>query len=237
MKIFLRSAPHIPPPYSYELTIELRATESSIQAQVSYVFTNREELTEQEILDEGFEPDGDFAWQGKLPQNWLRYFHQLPNNLNPACEAIQVGDVEISIENNAQLFVPQLPDTWILFAQELFQAALEMEKVEKPLHIYFRFQGTVLPSNCEVDVSFARLSGKRKTADKAPEAEILWTDCQLLMALLFEGEETAGPIKKPSSQDLVAFSSDNQLWYVFGKNYHHAENEWVGKVLGILGLK
>jgi hypothetical protein len=237
MKIILQSASHIPPPYAYRLVIVLEPVNKGVQTEVSWVFTDREELSEQEILDEGFEPDGDFAWQGALPPNWLTYYQQLPNQLDLSRKAVQVGDVQISVEDNGKLLAPQMPKAWILFAQEHFQATLEMAKVEKPLHIYFRFQAPELPATCELDVSFARLAGKRKAIAQKPELEISWIDCQQLMALLFEGEETAPPVKKPTSHDMLAFSADKQLWHVYGKNYHHAENEWVGKVLGILGLK
>jgi len=237
MKIVLQSAEHIPPPYAYKLDIELEYFPNGLKSKVNWVFTDRESLSEQEIIDEGFEPNGDFLWSGNLSDLWANYLSSLPNQIHLSDTTLLEGDIQISIFKGNELYVPESPKLWILFAQELFQASLELVQIELPLHIFFQISMADIQHSCEVDVSFLKLQGRRRKQGNEAELALPWPNCQRLMSLLFEGEESGDPINKPSKLNAISFSIDRKNWMVYGKNYNHSENEWVSKVLAILDLK
>ncbi len=237
MKIILESAHHVPPPYSYKLIVDAEIHQNELLIDVNWTFTERDNLSAAEILDEGFEPDGDFTRKGKLPLNWVQYLKSLPSDLQKSSKPALAGDVQVSIFNDQGMLIPTIPEGWILFTQELFQASLELAQVELPLTLQIHSHVNQVKSEGELHVSFQQLEGKIHWKGNEQTEVLEWQKCQSLMALFFEGDETADPVKKPQFENSIAFSADNKHWLVYGKSYHHIENEWVGKVLGNLGLK
>ncbi|MGB5926852.1 MAG: hypothetical protein WBH03_01695, partial [Cyclobacteriaceae bacterium] len=60
-----------PPPYNYEYKLQLSLTgkgDISTRYELNYRF--RDELTEHDIMEEGFTMNDDFEWEGKLPKVW-----------------------------------------------------------------------------------------------------------------------------------------------------------------------
>jgi len=236
MKITLESVPHIPPPYAYRLSIELEESNQGFSVNINWHFTERETLTKAEILDEGFEPDGDFSWKGILPLSWVTYFKSLPTDFQKSEIPAIHGDVQIRVETEEGYLRPKQFDHWILFAQEMFQAGLEAAGVELPLQVHVRSSFDGKQAACEFNVSFQQHQGQVAISASEKPISLQWGECQKLLALFFEGDETADPVKNPIIENSVAFSTDKKYWMVFGKNYHHMEVEWVGKVLALLHL-
>ncbi|MDZ7607380.1 MAG: hypothetical protein U5K79_17750 [Cyclobacteriaceae bacterium] len=61
----------LPPPFShrYKLAIE-KSGEGSLNADLVLEYYGREELSDEDILDEGFTDNDNYLWNGKLPLIW-----------------------------------------------------------------------------------------------------------------------------------------------------------------------
>ena len=153
----------IPPPYcySYHLLIDQKS-ENNTEFEIFY--HDREELTDEEILEEGFSLTEKYAWKGNLPQAWL---NEIINTLNKT-SWLQENSKRNAEESGIHITVideklkphegePSDKKIWEYLMQEIIQAIYEIDKLESPL--YIRFQEVIKgrsEERIELDISFAK---------------------------------------------------------------------------------
>ncbi|HWV33270.1 MAG TPA: hypothetical protein VN038_26610, partial [Dyadobacter sp.] len=73
--IRFQTAPVVPAPFAhfYTLKMDIQSAED-LRVDFDIVYNDREELTEDEIFDEGFSTDDDYKWKGSLPAVWISEF-------------------------------------------------------------------------------------------------------------------------------------------------------------------
>ncbi len=154
-----------PPPYSYQYEFVLNPQHNQLQVSYQLTYTERNTLTEEEILEEGFMPNEDFSWEGPLPAIWLQALQEImaktqklkPNlsNDQPNLIRLQLTDME----NQLQEGVPNNLEGWEYFLQEMTQAVFELSQKEQTLIIRYREIGRHKQT---IDTSFQPVFSQRK---------------------------------------------------------------------------
>lgn len=185
---------HLPPPYALAYTLKLDFRQTSLLVDFQLEYLNREELTDEEILDEGYSLDSTFEWSGELDGVWVKELKAplLNAKLKSETEEANVW-IHIEIEGGKSGLVLD-PDEWEYRLQEIIQAIYEKAGYEKPLHMKFIEQSKGKNTFYELTGSFAtrtcQINGK----------ELSWDRMQLLMSdvfsMDFEGEWTEKPTKE-----------------------------------------
>jgi len=131
----------LPPPYSHVFRLALDWSTGVLSTQLDLHYTDREELTEEEIFDEGFSLEDDYRYQGNVPSVWIGPIKQLLQASRWTKKGIDEGGITLTpIEGSKSegLKIPSNQEEWQLMAQDLIQAIYELEKKEAPLTIQYR---------------------------------------------------------------------------------------------------
>ncbi|MFA0963585.1 hypothetical protein AB9P05_17405 [Roseivirga sp. BDSF3-8] len=135
----------IPPPYNYEYRIQLSfAGKGEIKTNYELNYRFRDELTEQEITEEGFTADDDFAWNGKIPGLWRREVLNLLSKTSWPKDQKTASLTEPYIQlfyktKDGETFkaVPAETELWDYFLQELVQGVYELAEKERYLEVRY----------------------------------------------------------------------------------------------------
>lgn len=187
--------PAVPPPYSHSYHIVVEENPAYLVISFKLRYTDRDELSEEEIQEEGFSPDDDFTWSGKLGKVWKQQldallkatrFHQNPS---------QGGDYAIEVRTEADgsgeskgFIAKKETYGWIYFIQELKQAILESESIEAPLTIeYLQIEGQN-QTGVVLNGSFADRTFTVRVGNK-PVEQLDWDVLRKTISLIFNETE------------------------------------------------
>ncbi len=123
----VRTDEAVPPPYKMRYQLSGTLTDDGLEVSYERHYLDRDELSEEEILEEGFTLDDDFAWSGVLPAVWndeLRRRWQQTTTLRPADAATLRLSVRTA-DGTLARGVPSDPPVWEYLLQELTQAVFE----------------------------------------------------------------------------------------------------------------
>jgi hypothetical protein len=131
----------IPPPFCHKYKIVI-SKKDKLYVSLDLEYFDRDELTEEEIYEEGFTDDDDFRWEGELPSVWgdeiakkLAYSNWRKNEiLRNDGASFRVKSVQAGI---SELRFPDKPLIFEMLSQEIIQAVFELGKKEAPLEIRF----------------------------------------------------------------------------------------------------
>ena len=219
----------VPPPYSHTYSFRLQFTSNKMQVAYTLHYTDREELSEEEIWEEGFTQDDDFHWEGSLPEVWREVLLGLWSQTRwVAPEEVSEGEenallITTTFEDGTspQAGVPEPTDEWEYLLQELTQAVYEAAQRERPLQIRYlqrSIQGEEYQLTLKVrflDRTFAVIHQRQKqTQQHTPP----WAEVKPLLSILYQLDyhsEQANP-KMPRSPGKYIDPGDG-LWYVLGQ--------------------
>lgn len=132
----------LPPPYSYAYGLALTLTEDGVRVVLDWRYTDRDELTDEEIADEGFIADDDFFWKGTLPAVWESALQALLRDTQWVSEtATDDSALSATLTRSSEVVASGSPGNrqeWEYFLQELVQAIYEAAQRERPLQIAYR---------------------------------------------------------------------------------------------------
>ncbi|WP_040396606.1 hypothetical protein, partial [Cesiribacter andamanensis] len=229
LDIFFDAGENVPPPFhsAYHLELSLKPDQLLVQFDLRYL--HREELSEEEILEEGFTLQDDWSWQGALPDLWRKaLLEQLRKSIWPnKPKEARPGDATLEIQLLSQpgelLFsgTPADPLMWEYFLQELIQAAYEVAGKEAPLEVHYR---EILPSKKHIDIwlnaSFAQREATawQEGLEGPKEATIGWAALKKLMKAVYlpeynYDEATDAQPKQPGRY----LETGEGLWFEFGQ--------------------
>lgn len=125
----------IPAPYSFSIKAEMTPGEE-ISVKFNLTYTDREELDEDEIADEGFSGNDDISWEGVLPPVWGASLEELISKTSWGAKASKRAHciVKVRVGNSAEQ-IPSQSDMWEYWLQELQQASMEAAKIERSLEM------------------------------------------------------------------------------------------------------
>lgn len=188
---------HLPPPFAFAYTLELDVKKNSLAVKYQLEYLNRDSLSEEEILEEGYSPDDDFQWNGELDNVWSMY-------IKPELQKIKTGQPKendpIWIHAKTDQVEGNLKDLeqWDFLLQELIQAIYEQSGYEKPLKLKIITRERGRSEFYEIDGQFttrsALINGK----------PIAWDVLQTLLSTIYtvEFDEEADPVKEPAGDGL-----------------------------------
>jgi hypothetical protein len=224
ISIFYSTPFDVPAPYSYEVSFEFK---DGINIDFQLIYTNRDDLTEDEILHEGFSENDNFSWKGVLDKVWQNEIEDL---LTKTTYRNSLQDQEIIIKRDGEENAPKNYKEWNLLIQDLIQAVFETSGKEMPwqLNLIVIKNGVIKKQELKVlfsrrDVDFAFGSNFRMD----------WSRAKKLMELIYLGEfdEQKANTQLPDKEG-VYLCFDQATWYKLGQaiTNPHGNKGYLGKL-------
>jgi len=229
--IRFQTASVVPAPYSHFYTLKLDITaKDQLTVDFDIKYLDRDELDEDDLLDEGFSPDDDYAWKGNVPAIWIDQFQDImaSSKIIRKREESEFEDfIEIELDENGKMVTiyPVDKERWSYFLQEFMQAVFEAGGREKPFELtYLEIDGDK-QKQLDLRASFAEKSFT-VVKDKAPARNLEWSQLQKIMDTVYKAEfvpDNASD-KKPSKNGKYITAGDG-LWYQMGVAIQETTNK------------
>lgn len=183
-----------PPPYSNHYHFLLKPQDNKLQLNYQLTYTERETLTEEEILEEGFTPDDDYTWKGSLPAVWLQALEEMlvkTNKLKPSLPKDQPNLIRLQLtdaENKKQEGIPDNLEGWEYFLQEMTQAVFEISQKEQTLVIHYREvskDGQILDVSFKPSFSKRNLQIETQQVGKKQRKTAIWKQLKPLLKAIY----------------------------------------------------
>lgn len=224
----------IPPPYSHVFRLALDWSKGSLQVQLDLHYTDRDELSEQEILDEGFTTQDDYSYQGALNKVWIKPVQELISQTKWTNKPLTEGGIYAILDENGKSGVSKTPanqDEWQLMAQDLIQAIYESVKKELPLKVSYRLVDSSDQIDCSLTVHFAdrQVIFEKKGKDRI----IHWEYAIQLMKMIFTPDYHYELAKEtPGSKRGAYIECGDGYWHELGKGVVNIDPSFdaVGKI-------
>ncbi len=191
---------------------------------VDLKYTDREDLSTDEILDEGYTMNDDFNWEGTLPGIWKKVVLDKINqsnfikNTQTSSENLPFLIVSLIHTNREiQELIPAEEKSWEPFLQEIIQAAFEKAGKERPLLIRFLAIIDNKAVSKELMLSFADRKLQITSRDDhgaAVKKSLSWQSGQKLMKNIYilDYADGKGTMELPQSDGYFIDVGDG-LWY------------------------
>lgn len=179
----------IPPPFCHRYKINISKSEKgTYKIELNLEYYDRDEITEDEIFDEGFTLGDDFKWAGELPTTWGKEIEKKLSTTNWKKKNSQGNNtsefiIKITQKNQSEILHPASTRIWEIFSQEIIQAVFELSKKEAPLLISFISESS---QGLKTDFifSFTNRSVLKETPQK-DKISINWIEGQKLLKYIF----------------------------------------------------
>ncbi|BDD09130.1 hypothetical protein FUAX_15620 [Fulvitalea axinellae] len=218
----------IPPPYCYTFQILIDYNKNML-VDFDLKYLDRDEITEAEILGEGFSLNDDYHWKGSLPKIWKEAIKENLQKTNWGNEkqrkAAEDTAINISLmDKNSKAFdgVPANKEMWEVFIQEMMQAVFELSGKEAPLTI--RYVDNV-PGQQPVEISLSlkfserTMQVEKKIGKNVENKSLSWSKIKNILKYIYIPDfdytlaKTSAPTKKGKFID-----TGEGLWFEFGKS-------------------
>lgn len=224
----------VPPPYSHVFRLALDWSKGGLSAALDLHYTERDELSEEEILDEGFTANDDYSYKGPLSAVWTKPLQQLYDKSRWTNKDIEEGGITVSPMEKGKdegVKIPANQEEWQLMAQDLIQAIYETAKKEAPLQVHYRLVENDLISDCSVTVHF---SNREVIFEKGGIAtSINWEYAIQLMKLVFTPDYHYEMAKEEPGKKRGAYiDCGDGYWHELGKGVVNIDPSFdaVGKI-------
>ncbi|MFN3488714.1 MAG: hypothetical protein ACK4YV_06260 [Emticicia sp.] len=218
-----QTAENIPAPFAHAIEIN-GSFEQDLELSFELTYLDREDMTEDELMDEGFTSSDDFTWKGTLPKVWSDVvFGSLKSANELFIKSLEPHQDFWQVDFNGKSFYPKNTDAFKYLIEELQQAVYEKAGREAPLRLTFLKNQS--GENMEVAVSASFIERKLQLirtniTDGSSETKVLaWDELNFILKNTFSGEFEAeyAHSKKPSHKGLFLNAGD-ELWYEVGKS-------------------
>lgn len=218
-----QTAENIPAPFAHAIEIN-GSFEQELELSFELTYLDREDMTEDELMDEGFSSNDDFTWKGTLPKVWSDVvFGSLKSANELFIKSLEPHQDFWQVDFNGKSFYPKNTDAFKYLIEELQQAVYEKAGREASLKLTFLKNQS--GENMEVAVSASFIERKLQLVrtniiDGTSETKVLaWDELNFILKNTFSGEFEAefAHSKKPSHKGLFLNAGD-ELWYEVGKS-------------------
>lgn len=209
----------VPPPYSHVFRLALDWSKEGLTVALDLHYTDREELTEEEILDEGFTTHDDYSYKGLLNPVWIKPLQQLYDKSKWTNKDIDEGGITVSpLEKGKDegVKIPGNQEEWQLMAQDLIQAIYETVKKEAPLKIHYRLVEGDEITDCHLTVHF---SSREVIFEKEGKSRVInWDYAIQLMKIVFTPDYHYEMAKEEPGKKRGAYiDCGDGYWHELGK--------------------
>jgi len=178
----------VPPPFSHIFKLKLSFSKNFVNTQFNIQYTDRESLTPEEIVDEGFTMADDYSYKGEIPKLWEGIFKKLYSsskwsNLKTLGEKGGIKLLAKDLHGKLIRDIPLNQEDWYITCQDFIQAIYEVSKKEAPMQIRYLEIKKEQKTMVEIVYKFSvrkvllNINGKQK--------EIDWERGRELASLIF----------------------------------------------------
>ncbi len=186
---------NLPPPFSHTYRLQGDLNQSFL-LDYEVFYTGREQLSDEEITDEGFTINDNVGHQGEMPTIWKNDILRLLREAMPAPEMPSEEENRLYLKiihdtGKVQEFIPKYPENWERIMQEMIQGLLEIQKIELPLVLGYKKASKNNTLKIIAEIHFAKKQGKLliyKNKNTPISKLIHWQTAQKLMNLTFRNE-------------------------------------------------
>lgn len=227
-----QTAETVPPPFAHAIEINGKIEQNkdlSLSFELTYL--DRETLTEEEIVDEGFTGNDNFQWQGEISKAWGDILY---GNLK-ASKPLKINNLEEyqefwQIDFEDKSFYPDNFTNLKYLVEEIQQAVYEKAEIELPLNLTFLKKNPKEDYEVNVSASFVerKLEIKKKNhLTKAEYNKILkWEELNFILKNAFAGDfyQELASGAEPSKYGIYVNLGD-EIWYELGKSWDIPQNK------------
>ncbi|MCH7402192.1 hypothetical protein ACFOUP_18705 [Belliella kenyensis] len=217
----------IPPPFSHRFKLKLNFEKNFLNTSLDMEYTHREELTDEEILNEGFTLEDDYHWKGELHNAWVAPIKKLYTQSKWSNKKLEEeeGGIRVlakDIHGKITRTTPLNQEDWQYEAQELIQAIFETSQKEAPLSVNFLH----IDSEKTLEISLVmKFSVRKAVADiNGQEKQLNWEKTKDLLSNVFLPDYDYDKVKesKPSKRGSYIDCGDG-FWHEFGKGIYNID--------------
>lgn len=220
-----------PPPFSYTFKLRVGFDKNFVNAQFDIHYTDREEISEEEILNEGFSLDDDYSYVGELPRIWEPPFKALysqsswsnKKTLEPS------GGMKVlakDVHGKIIRAIPNNQEEWQYLAQEFIQAIYEIDKKEAPL----RIQYLIVSDSGEKNLYQMTMKFSTRSIDfrvNGSPREISWDAPKKLLPNIYLPDYDYDQAKDSEpTQPGTYLDSGDGFWHEFGKGIFNIDDSF-----------
>ncbi|MEL6557700.1 MAG: hypothetical protein AAFQ94_05910 [Bacteroidota bacterium] len=205
----------VPAPFAHNYLLHLKI-DKEIEAQYEITYKGREELSEAEILEEGYTLDDDFKWSGKIDSSWKKSILGLADIVqqNESNQANEFSQTEISISlttaGQTESTVYYDEESLSYQIQEIVQALFETSKRELPLKIQFLLKAKGKKDQFTATLSFATRSCSIFKNNELSK-NLSWEEGSSLMSLIYQPDYLLDTTK--TKKDDLYISFEENAWF------------------------
>lgn len=221
-----QTAPVIPAPHAHFYTLSLFSEGGKkLRASLEIIYTDRDELDESEILDEGFTGDDDINWEGELPAVWIeiisKSLQKLPGKLSRDNSDHETDDFqELVISSNGKETVVENPNdlkNWNYTAQEVIQAIFEASGKEKAFEMDYKRNLDDQKTNLKFTASFLKREFSVVNLDTKKTKILPWENLHNFLEVIFAADFRPDLIIDNDHKRKGQFiNTGDELWYELG---------------------
>jgi hypothetical protein len=211
-------------PFSHQILLKMQFAGQGIEVDFQIAYIDREDLSEEEILEEGFSLNDDYSWKGQIDNAWLEPIKEIlkktPNKFNHKALEEEMNFFEIEV-NQQSAGNPINQTDWEYFFQELIQAIYETSQKEAPFHLeYRRIDKDKNVKNFELNLYYAKRQAEGiNSIGKTDSKPITWAQANAIIQQVFIGEFIPDAALKNEPKHTGKYISvGDGYWYEFTKS-------------------
>jgi len=209
----------LPPPFSHVFQLSLDWSKGDLDTKLDLHYTDREGLSEEELLDEGFSLHDDYRFAGKIDSSWTQALQGLLAETRWSNKPLEEGGIVLSfLPKQAKEDIKTLSnqEDWLLLAQEIIQAIYETSKKEAPLTLRYQKVEASQTRECVLTLYFATRS-VRVTVQGVSQPWP-WEEATRLMKLVFTPDyDYSKASTSPGKQPGAYLDCGDGYWFALGK--------------------
>ena len=215
----------LPPPYAYTYRLWIELASSELRVSLDWQYTGRDELSEEEVWEEGFSPNDDFRWKGNLPSAWLPPLRSLLEQTHWLPEATaSVEDTLITFttadtEKPAVRRIPHNLPEWDYLLQELIQGIYEVSQRELPLQIRYLDINGKYKTEATMEAQFAhrQFTVAARDHNQSHTSELPWSALRPLLSALSVPDYHADQAQSTVPRQNGRYIHPGDAWYRLGR--------------------
>lgn len=219
----------VPPPYSHIFKLKIGFGANTIETSLDLIYTGREELTHEEIFDEGFSLEDDFHFKGDISKIWEKPLIDLYLKSKWANDLLDeeggINLIVIDHKGKKTSLIPQNQKEWQIFAQDLIQAIYETSNKELPLSLRYLIRSQTVETMIHLKVLFSIRKVEIKINDKFKEGD--WDKTKDLLSDIFLPDYDYSKAKQQVPNHLGHFiDCGDGYWHEIGKGVVNIDNSF-----------
>jgi hypothetical protein len=209
----------LPAPFAHSIEIAIEYSADKLKYDIEVIYLDRENLSEEEIWEEGFTGDDDKKLSGNLGKTWtLALNNLLKNTKRLYLTEIKEEEEYWEIIDEKDKFYPKNSTEWKNFLSEIEQASIEQNQIERPLEIQIVRQNEESQKKYIVFGSFENREFRIVNPDNKTTVKD-WNELNLFLKSIFAGDFVYEKATEsiPKKQGIFINMGDG-VWFEVGKS-------------------